>query len=159
MVKFSYIRFIEVSDKFQIIPGVNVGVTLSNDTLALFKNFRIGGNQRVKYTDVRFFGLNYSEVNYENYAIGNLTFQNVLFKKIYLKYGANLLLPYNHVPLDNLDEFSVNTLIEENSMVGVGVEATLKSFLGPISVGISRNSRDSFFRYYLAIGFSFNYTD
>ena len=44
-------------------------------------------------------------------------------------------------------------------MFGFGAEATLKSFLGPISAGISRNSRDGYFRYYLSIGFSFNYTD
>ncbi len=125
----------------------------------MFQKYRIGGNQRVRYSDKRFIGLNYAEVSYENYAIIGLCLQNVLFKTLYLKYGANFLLPYDHVPLNNLEAFDFNTLIEKNSMLGYGVELTYKSFLGPISLGISRNTRDSYFRYYLAVGFSFNYTD
>jgi len=159
MVKFSFTRFYRIHKKFQIVPLFSAGVTLSTDSLGLFQNFRIGGNQRVKYGDIRFIGLNYAETDYENYAIGGLFFQNVFFNNLYLKYGANLLLPYGHIPLNNLETFDINTLIKKNSMLGYGVELTYKSFLGPVSLGLSRNSRDSYFRYYLAIGFSFNYTD
>ena len=137
----------------------STGVTLSTDSIGLFQKYKLGGNQRVRYADTRFIGLNYAEVSYENYALLGLFIQNVLFQKIYLKYGANLLLPYDHVPINNLDEFDFNTLIDDNSMLGYGIELTYKSFLGPMSIGVSRNSRDSYFRYYLAIGFSFNYSD
>ena len=113
----------------------------------------------MRYIDRRFLGLNYAEVSWDNYAMAGLHFQNILFNSFYLKYGANLLLPYSYVPLNNLDSFSVETLMNDNSMLGYGVELTYKSFLGPISLGLSRNSRDSYFRYYLAVGFSFNYAD
>jgi len=119
----------------------------------------MGGNQRVKYTDKRFVGLNYAEVDYSNYALIGLFLQNVLFHKLYLKYGANFLLPYDHIPINQLDQFDFNKLIDENSILGYGIELTYKSFLGPISLGASRNSRDSYFRYYFAVGFSFNYSD
>jgi len=145
--------------RFQIVPFLSAGATLATDSVALFQNYRIGGNQRVKYLDKRFIGLNYSEVDYENFALLGLFFQNVLFKSLYVKYGANLLLPYEHVPLNDLDRFSFDTLIDDNSMIGYGLELTYKSFLGPLSLGVSRNSRDSHFRYYFAIGFSFNYSD
>ncbi len=159
MVQFKFHSLYQLNKKFQIVPMFSSGVTLSTDSIGLFQNFKLGGNQRVRYGDTRFIGLNYAEVNYENYALLGLFLQNVLFQKIYLKYGANLLLPYDYVPLNDLDQFDINTLIDDNSMLGYGVEATYKSFLGPISLGISRNSRDPYFRYYLAIGFSFNYSD
>lgn len=157
--QFSYYHFVPINDKFQFIPGLTGGLTLSNEADKLFLSYRIGGHQRVHLTDVRFFGYNYAEVDYANYAIGKLNFQNILLKKIYVKYGVHLLLPYDHVPLNDLDQFDFDTLINDNSVVGVGLEATYKSFLGPMSLGVSRNSRDRFFRYYLSIGFSFNYSD
>lgn len=158
-LQFSYLRFINFNRWFQFIPGLMGGVTLSTDSAAIFDDFRIGGSQRVRYQDTRFLGLNYAEADYPNFAIASLLFQNVIIKKIFLKYGAQLLLPYEHVPLNDLDQFSSDVLFSENSMIGYGLEATLKSFIGPISLGISRNSRDSYFRYYFAIGFSFNYSD
>ena len=63
------------------------------------------------------------------------------------------------IELNNLDEFNINTLIDENSKLGYGIELTYRSFLGPISFGASRNTRDSYFRYYFSVGFSFNYSD
>ncbi len=159
MVQFKFHRFYQVNKKFQIVPMFSTGVTLSTDSVGLFQKYKLGGNQRVRYADIRFIGLNYAEVNYDNYAIIGLFLQNVLFQKIYLKYGANFLLPYDYVPLNNLEAFDFKTLMDDNSMLGYGIELTYKIFLGPLSLGISRNSRDSYFRYYLAVEFSFNYSD
>jgi NTE family protein len=159
MVQFKFHRFYQVNKKFQIVPMFSTGVTLSTDSIGLFQKYKLGGNQRVRYADTRFIGLNYAEVSYENYALLGLFLQNVLFQKIYLKYGANFLLPYDYVPLNNLEAFDFKTLMDDNSMLGYGIELTYKSFLGPISLGISKNTRDSYFRYYLAVGFSFNYSD
>lgn len=159
MVELKFSRFYQIRPKFQIIPMFSTGVTLATVSDALFQSYRIGGNQRVKYSDKRFIGYNYAEVNWSNYANMGLFLQNVLFQKVYLKYGANYLLPYEYVPLTDLDTFSFDTLIDDNSVLGYGVELTYKSFLGPVSLGVSRNSRDSYFRYYFAVGFSFNYSD
>lgn len=156
-LKFS--RFYQIRPKFQIVPMFSTGVTLATVSDALFQSYRIGGNQRVKYSDIRFIGLNYAEADWNNYANIGLFFQNVLFQKLYLKYGADYLLPYEYVPLTDLDTFNFDTLIDDNSILGYGIELTYKSFLGPISFGVSRNSRDSAYRYYFAVGFSFNYSD
>ena len=159
MVQFNFARYYNINKKFQIIPKVAAGVTLSLDSIGVFQSYRVGGFQRVKYNDTRFIGLNYAELNPENYALVSLFLQNVLFNNIYLKYGTNFLMPYDHVALDDLDSFNIETLFSDNSVLGYGAEVTYKSFLGPISLGISRNTRDSYFRYYFAVGFSFNYSD
>jgi len=83
----------------------------------------------------------------------------VLFGNLYLNYGGNLLLHHQHVPIDNINSFDFKEFFNENSVIGYGVQLTYKSPIGPVSGGISRNTRDSYFRYYLAIGFSFNYSD
>lgn len=159
LVELKFSRFYQIRPKFQIVPMLSTGVTLATVSDALFQSYRIGGNQRVKYSDKRFIGLNYAEADWNNYANIGLFFQNVLFQKVYLKYGANYLLPYEYVPLTDLDTFSFDTLIDDNSVLGYGIELTYKSFLGPISLGVSRNSRDSAYRYYFAVGFSFKYSD
>ncbi len=159
LVQFKYMEIIPITKKFQVIPAVGAGVTLSLDTNKVFNDFRFGGNQLVKITDNRFFGLNYGEVSNQNFLKAGLFFQNVLFGNLYLKYGGNLLLHHDHVPINDLGSFDFNEFFEENSIFGYGAQLTYKSPLGPISGGISRNANDSYLRYYLAIGFSFNYSD
>ncbi len=158
-LQFGYKQFVHAGNNFQIIPNVGLGITITTDSMAVFNNFRIGGYQRVRYTDQYFMGLNYLEKDYPNYSVLGLAFQNVLFKKLYLRYGANLLLPYQVVSIKHLDTFDMETLFKENSIIGYGIEAKYKSIAGPISLGIGKNSRDNYFRYYFAIGFSFNYSD
>ncbi|RLD61011.1 MAG: alpha/beta hydrolase [Bacteroidetes bacterium] len=158
-VQVRYFEVIPITPRFQIIPGVSTGITLALDTLKSFDDFRIGGNQLVKITDNRFFGLNFAEVRNQNFLKASLFFQNVLFSNLYLKYGANLLLHHDHVPLNNIGSFDFEDFFVNNSILGYGIQATYKSPLGPVSGGLSRNTIDSNFRFYLAIGFSFNYSD
>lgn len=157
LIKFN--KYIAVSDKFQFITNLSTGLTFSTDSIASFQNFRVGGNQLVRFSDNRFMGLNFAEIDVPNFAIAGLFMQNVLFRNLYLKYGANLLLHYEHISLSDPSTFDPQILFEDNSVIGFGIQGTYKSPLGPISGGISRNTRDSFYRYYLAIGFSFNYKD
>lgn len=158
-VQLGYKQFIHAGNNFQLVPYAGAGITITNESYKAYNNFRIGGYQRVRYIDQYFMGLNYLEKDYPNYAVLGLGFQNILFKKLYLKYGANVLLPYDAISVKNLDEFDTEKLFKENSILGYGIEATLKSIVGPISLGISSNARDNYFRYYFAIGFSFNYSD
>ena len=158
-VQVRYFEVIPITPKFQIIPGVSTGMTFALDSLKSFDDFRIGGNQLVKITDNRFFGLNFAEVRNQNFLKAGLFLQNVLFSNLYLKYGANLLLHHDHVPLNNIGSFDFEDFFVNNSILGYGAQATYKSPLGPISFGLSRNTIDSYFRYYLAIGFSFNYSE
>jgi NTE family protein len=79
---------------------------------------------------------------------------------LFVKYGADLMGYYPYVALSRLDtDFSLETLFEENLILGYGASVTLRTVLGPISGGISFNTIDPHPRYYFALGFSFNYSD
>jgi NTE family protein len=159
LMQVNYKEFINLNNRFQIIPFIDLGVTLSEQENAIFYNYRIGGYQRIRFSDRPFIGYNYGEVDFENFLITGIFFQNILFNNLYIKYGTNYLLSHSHVPLDNLDSFNFSDAIEKNSVLGYGAELTYKSFLGPISLGVNRNTIDPYFRYYFSIGFSFNYSD
>ncbi|HPE55486.1 MAG TPA: patatin-like phospholipase family protein [Bacteroidales bacterium] len=154
-----YKQYIPLNPATQIVPQASAGVTLSNDSSAIFSNFIIGGLQRINQSDITFMGLNYAEVDFENYIKGGLFLQNILLKNFYLKYGANILMHHEHVAIDQLEKIDLNNMINKNTVLGYGAEITMKSFLGPISLAVSRNSLDRHYRIYFAIGFSFNYTD
>lgn len=157
---FNYNTFIHFSKVFQMVPGLATGGILSTgDTTNVFNNFNIGGNQMVTIFDSRMRGLNYAELYESNFLKLNLNFQNVLWKNFYLQYGANLLTYYPYIPLDELSSFSFNNMIDNYSMVGYGFEIRYKSILGPISFGMSGNTRDKYLRYYFQLGFSMNYND
>ncbi len=159
LLQLRYYRYIPLKQNSQLIPYISAGITLSGEESGLFEGFRIGGHQMVKSTDVRCFGLNFAEKGYDNYLLTGLHFQQILLSSIFLNLGTDFLLPYEYVSLNNLDDFSINTAINQYSMLGYGAKLMYKSFIGPISVGISRNTRDSYIRYYFALGFSFNYND
>ncbi|MCB0806337.1 MAG: patatin-like phospholipase family protein, partial [Bacteroidales bacterium] len=154
-----YRQFINVSPYFQLIPLISSGITISESPEgSLFYNYRIGGFQRVKYDDVPFVGLNTYEADYDNFFIGGLFLQNVILKNFFLKYGANLLLPHDHVPVNDLKSLGTKQFTDE-AMLGYGAELTYKSFLGPVNLGLGNNTVDGRFRFYLSIGFSLNYSD
>ncbi len=113
----------------------------------------------VKIDDVEFMGLNFDEISDQNYLIAGIFLQNVLFRNLFVKYGTNFLLHYDYVPINDLDRFDFDTMIDENSVLGYGVKLTYKSPLGPISLGLAGNANDPVWRTYFAIGFSFNYKD
>jgi NTE family protein len=158
-ISLRYRQFIHINPLFQIIPVASTGITLSNSPASsLFYNYRIGGFQRVKFADVPFVGLNIYEVDYDNFLIGGLFFQNIILKNFYLKYGANLLFHHDHVPLNELESLSSDQFLD-SPLLGYGTELTYKSFLGPVNMGLSNNTQDGRFRFYFSIGFSLNYSD
>jgi NTE family protein len=63
-LQMSYSHFIPLRNNFQFIPAFNAGLTLATDSAGLFNNFRIGGYQRVRSSDVPYLGLTYAEVSY-----------------------------------------------------------------------------------------------
>lgn len=158
LMQLDFTEYIQLNKVFQLVPTLGAGVTIAADS-AIYNAHRIGGDQRVKYTDIRFIGLNFAEKEYANYLLGGLYLQNVILKSFYLKYGVNLLLPYEFISINNLNAFDFDKMIDDYSVIGYGAKLTYKSFIGPIAGGISWNSRDSQARYYLSIGLSFNYSD
>jgi len=159
LLQFRYARFLPLKQKNQLIPYIAAGLTLAGDETGIFDEFRIGGHQMVRSTDIRFLGLNYAEYDYENYLLTGLHFQQILFSSLFLNLGTDFLLPYDYVSLNNLESLSLDQAINKNSILGYGAKLTYKSFIGPISAGASRNTRDSYWRFYFALGFSFNYSD
>lgn len=155
-LQLKYQEYIKMKPKFQLIPQASIGLTVSTVDFGLFDNFKIGGSQMVHCDDVPLYGLNYSELGAENFIVGGLSFQNVLFRNIFLKYGANFLLHHQYVPIDNLDRISFGN---ENALFGYGMKVTYKSLLGPVSVGLSSNTKDNYLRWYVGMGFSLNYKD
>jgi NTE family protein len=159
LLQFRYSQFIPLKPKNQLIPFIAAGLTLAGDEAGIFDEFRIGGHQMVRSTDIRCMGLNYDEYDYENYLLTGLHFQQILLRSLFLNLGADFLLPYNYISLNDLESFDFSTAFHEYSLLGYGGKLTYKSFIGPISVGASRNTRDSYWRFYFALGFSFNYSD
>lgn len=152
--------FYHFSNKFQLVPSIALGGTISTeDTSRVFNEFNIGGNQMVNIFDTRVIGLNYAELVEPNFLKLALQFQNVLWKNLYFLYGIDLLAYYTYVPIDNLSLFNFNDMIDNYLLVGYGFQLRYKSLIGPISFGMSSNSRDNSLRYYFQIGFSMNYND
>jgi len=150
----------EITPAFQIIPNFNIGLTLSTeDTLKIYQEFGVGGTQRINLLDTRLYGLNFYELETPNFGQVGLSFQNVFWKNLYLQYGLNVLAYYSYVPLNNLESIDWNDLFSNNTLIGYGFVLRYKSFIGPISIGMSRNTQDPYIRYYFQLGYSFGYSD
>lgn len=153
------LKFIHLNDYFQLNPFLTAGLTIANDSVnTIFDRFHVGGNQQVKITDTRVLGLNYAEYRLENFALAGLMIQNV-YKNFYLKYGANYLVYHDYVPVSEPQNVDFENMINNQSVLGYGVELTYKSFIGPITLGASSNIDDGYLRLYFALGYSFNYSD
>jgi NTE family protein len=160
LIQFAFLRYYPFGRRNQLIPTVSAGLTLSTQKgNFIFENFRLGGYQMVKSTDIRCVGLNFAERNYPDFFLTGIQVQRIILKSLYLRAGADFLLPYDYVPFDNLSSFNLDKAFNKYSMIGYGVKLTYRSYIGPISLGLSRNTRDSFVRFYFALGFSFNYSD
>ena len=159
-LQFQYSKIIPIAKNFQILPSISMGATFSTEEdFKQYNDFIVGGLQKIDFDDITFLGLNYREITAPNIGIVGLQFQNVLFKNFFLRYGINGLLYHPHIPLNELEKFDFQNMIDNNSVLGYGFNIRYKSFIGPITFGLSYNNRDSNPRYYFAIGFSFNYSD
>lgn len=160
LIQFSYSKFYPFGAKNQLIPTVSAGLTLSTEQgNFIFDDFRIGGHQRVKSTDIRCLGLNFAELDYENFFLAGFQYQRILLKSLFLRIGADFLMPYDYLELNNLGSFDLGKAFNKYSMLGYGFKFTYRSYIGPLSLGISRNTRDSYTRLFFSLGFSFNYND
>ncbi|NPA36788.1 MAG: alpha/beta hydrolase [Chlorobi bacterium] len=155
-VQINYLQYFNLRRNLQIIPSISGGFTFSNANNGLFDNFKIGGNQMVNPEDVTFFGLNYSEIQTENFLSGGVYLQNILLNNFYVKYGINYLLHHPYVPFNDLTQFDIT---DKNTLFGYGMKITYKSLFGPVSLGLSSNTKDNVLRWYVGIGYSFNYKD
>lgn len=150
----------DFSPKFQMIPRISLGFTISTENINSFYNeFRLGGVQRINQIDVPVYGLNFGELYTNNFALAGLSFQNVVWNNLFIQYGVNVMAHHEYVPIDNLSSIDWDKVFNENSMIGYGINLRYKSLIGPISVGVSRNTNDSYVRFYFQLGYSFNYSD
>jgi NTE family protein len=156
---FKYIKFFPLNRNLQIIPTFSSGFTFSNESsFKIFDEFIAGGHQRVRFNDTRIWGLNYRELVVPNFAKLGLEFQYIPVNNIYLRTGANFVGYSEHVPLKG-GEGSILSEMQSSNVFGYGIDVTYKSILGPIIAGVGSNTSDRNVRFYLSIGFSFNYSD
>lgn len=159
-VYFSHRAFYHFLNQFQMIAGISFGATISTEGAnTIFNEFNIGGNQMVNIFDTQMLGLHYAELVEPNFMKLSLLLQNVIMKNIFIIYGPQLLAYYPYVPIDNLDLYNFEDMIDNYTMIGYGFQIRYKSVIGPISFGMSGNTRDNYIRYYFQLGFSMNYTD
>lgn len=152
--------FIQFSKKFQMIPKLALGLLISDEPVFdIYNEFRLGGFQQVNINDTRLYGLNFGELYAPNFGAIGLSLQNILWKNLFIQYGFNALAYYDYVPISNLSSIDWDDLFNNNTMIGYGLALRYKSIIGPISFGISRNTSDSYYRFYFQLGYSLNYTD
>ncbi|WPR73408.1 patatin-like phospholipase family protein [Algoriphagus sp. NG3] len=153
-----YAKFLSLGSKWQLIPEIGGGIVFSGEgEEKIFSQNFVGGYQNIRFTDVRFRGLNYAEVQTSNYLKVGTDFQYIPFRKIYLRAGANVLGYSEHLPFHDPDFF--NQVLQEDHYLGYGADISYQSILGPISAGLGSNSKDRKLRAYFSLGFSFNYSD
>ncbi|MCE7053418.1 patatin-like phospholipase family protein [Algoriphagus sp. AGSA1] len=153
-----YTKFFSLGFKWQLIPEIGGAIVFSGEgEEKIFSQNFVGGYQNIRFTDVRFRGLNYAEVQTSNYLKVGADFQYIPFPKIYLRAGANMLGYSEHLPFQDPDFF--NQVLQEDHYLGYGADISYQSILGPISAGLGSNSKDRKLRAYFSLGFSFNYSD
>ncbi len=153
-----YTKLFPLGIKWQFIPEIAGALVISSEgEEKIFNQNFVGGYQNIRFTDARFRGLNYAEVQTSNYLKVGADFQFIPFNKIYVRAGANVLGYSEHLPLDDPNFF--NQVLQEGHYLGYGADISYQSILGPISAGLGSNSKDQKLRAYFSLGFSFNYSD
>ncbi|GAA0880623.1 patatin-like phospholipase family protein [Algoriphagus jejuensis] len=153
-----YSKFLSLGHRFQFKPSVAVGVVFSQEEGdKIFQDFYVGGYQNVRFDDTPFWGLNYAEVQTPNFLKLGADFQFVPIHKIYFRAGMNWMGYSQQYAFNEVDW--PDKVFQDDYYFGYGADVSYASILGPITLGISSNSQDHVFRYYLSIGLSFNYSD
>ena len=154
-------KYKSLRTNWQLNPYAAFGLSLGlGEENAIVRNFRLGGMQRVDIRDIRVLGLQFGEITTSNFGLVGMQSQHLIGKNLFVRAGINGLAYNNYLPLDEWalmlgGERSNNF----NLLLGMGLETTLRTFFGPISVGLSTNNIDWQLRYYVGLGFSFNYSD
>ncbi|MDG1277622.1 MAG: patatin-like phospholipase family protein [Algoriphagus sp.] len=153
-----YTKYFPLSKAIQLKPEFSAGVTFGTaGEERIYNEFFIGGYQNIRFTDTRFWGLNYAEVTAANFLKMGLDIQVVPLKKIFLRGGMNWLGFSDYVPLDDSDLRS--KIFQDEQYFGYGVDLSYQSLIGPITIGVTSNSKDNQIRGYFSLGFSFGYSD
>ena len=160
-ILWSYRRYSYLNKNWQLVPygglGLSFGEGLQN---SIVQGFRLGGMQRVQIRDIRVLGLQVAERSEANFALAGLQLQYLSGKNIFLRMGLNALYTHPYNAWQDWQRLLVEGRDEQlDFLLGIGLEGVLKTFFGPISVGISTNQQDWKPRYYVGLGFSFNYSD
>ena len=154
-------KYFPLSNSLSLIGDLGVGLTISDlESGTLTDEFILSGRRRVNLGEFRTYGFTYDEISKPNVAVAGLSVQKVIFRNLFLRGGANLIGAYDYISYKSVsDEFSFDTFKDENINFGYGLEASFRSRIGPVSGGISKNTEDSYLRYYFSFGYSFNYSD
>lgn len=154
------IQYFPLAKKMQLVPYISAGLTVSSEPAGhLMDSWNLGGYQQVTFEDVEAYGLNYAELTPVNFGVLGVKLQRVFQNKVFLTAGANFLATYDYYPIGDFVGSVQDVGFDEASMLGYGVELSIKTRLGPISGGMTSNTDDGFVRYFFSFGFSMNYSD
>jgi len=153
-----YSKYFPLNRAVQLKPEFSAGITFGSEAKGkVYNEFFIGGYQNIRFTDTRFWGLNYAEVTAANFVKVGLDLQVIPIKKIYLRGGLNWLGFSDYVALDDPDFRS--EIFQTNHYLGYGLDLSYQSIIGPITIGVTSNSKDNAVRGFFSIGYSFGYSD
>lgn len=158
---WSYRSYSPLHQNWQLIPYAGIGLSLG-DALqnSIVHGFQLGGMQRANLRDIRVLGLQFAEQTEANFALAGLQVQYVLGQSFYLRMGLNALYAHPFNAWEDWEALLLDGSDEQlEFLMGFGAEAILRTFFGPIAVGLSSNQNDWKPRYYVGLGFSFNYSD
>lgn len=156
-LQLKYTKFLPLSPFFQFKPEVATGLIFTNAEGKIHQDFFVGGYQNIRFTDTHFWGLNYAEVQTPNFIKAGMDIQLIPISKIYLRAGTNYLGFSASYPI--IEEGYIDNIFNDSHYLGYGADVTYQSFIGPITLGMSSNTKDRLFRTYISLGYSFNYSD
>jgi NTE family protein len=140
-----------LSKKITLNTGLSLGV--STDEFISPDFFFIGGhNFNLRRNHVAFVGYNPGEIKVSNFAEIKLGFHYRFYKNLQLEIIGNGLV--NSDTFKNLTT-AIFELNHEDVHAGYGGGLTYKSPIGPISVFLSGNNKDSGLRWYVNMGYTF----
>ncbi|HEX3006865.1 MAG TPA: patatin-like phospholipase family protein [Bacteroidales bacterium] len=124
----TYTKYIPVTSRFVIIPGINGGLSLSKNVPFAYLNF-LGGISPMEKNLFPFDGLKYMTVLSNNIATVNLGFRLEPWKGKYITVRAN----YARAATD-MDDF----IYTPAHYYSIGLSAGVETILGPVEFTISK---------------------
>jgi NTE family protein len=142
-------NYTPLGSKLNLNMGLGIGLT--NDKLITTDYFYVGGYKNLRRYHVPFIGYNIGEIVTTNYFKVKLGINYRVIKNLQIETMANAITTGKS--LNNLiDSFLT---LNESVFLGYGAGLTYKTPLGPVSIFIGANNKESNLKWYLNFGYTF----
>ncbi|MFA8451332.1 MAG: patatin-like phospholipase family protein [Bacteroidales bacterium] len=135
------------NSRLTLIPEIYVGLSLLGTSPPLQYRFYLGGDKNNYLETVfPFFGLNLMQKTGSNAISGNLSLRYKLLKKNYVNLGFSS---------GGVGSSLLSIYEKGNLNYGYGISYAYDSYIGPIKLGISSNSKFTQSVFFISLGYSF----